>query len=103
MHAWATVGLVVVAAGWLPIIAYFLRNYRDRRNPISLAMCGTFSVLIYSDVVATFWHGSVDRDWAALTVRGLELLSMILFYLSLHWAKRFRSTRRPEPPQEPTP
>lgn len=85
-----------LAVAWVPLLVRFLRGWRSRRNPVSLAICATISALIYGDVVTAL---TVMGLGAWDTVRTLTItvnaLVVMNFYLSFHWSgQRFPDARR---------
>lgn len=87
---------LVLAVAWIPLFARFLRGWRNRRNPVSLAICATISFLVYINVMtATVALGL--GDWQ--TTRILNLLfdgfAVVNFYVSFYWSnQRFPDARR---------
>lgn len=84
---------VVVAAGWLPVLAKFFSAWRSRKNPISLAICGVIAFCIYIDAaVVLFLNAGIE--WTVAVLVGLNAIGCLHFYLSFWWArKRFGDER----------
>lgn len=85
-----------LAVAWLPLLARFLRGWRSRRNPVSLAICATISALVYGNVTTALTAmglGTWDTV-RALTI-GVNAFVVVNFYLSFHWSRqRFPDARR---------
>lgn len=86
----------VLAVAWVPLFFRFLRGWRHRKNPVSLAICAMISYLIYTNVIAAFTTLGMG-SWR--TERQLTLLFnglvLINFYLSFRWSEqRFPDARR---------
>lgn len=87
---------VVLALAWIPLFLRFLRGWRNRKNPVSLAICAAISFLIYTNVVSMLLALGAG-DWQ--TVRALNLLFgafvIVNFYIAFNWSnQRFPEARR---------
>lgn len=87
---------LALALAWLPLLARFVRGWRSRRNPVSLAICATISALVYMNVT-TALTAMGQSAWE--TVRLLTVLVnafvVVNFYLSFHWSsQRFPDARK---------
>lgn len=87
---------LALAVAWVPLLVRFLRGWRSRRNPVSLAICATMSALIYGNVT-TALTAMGQSAWE--TVRTLTIVVnafvVVNFYLSFHWSRqRFPDARR---------
>lgn len=92
------------AVAWLPIIFRFYGNWKDRRNPVSLAICGCLCFLVYVHVMFAFTVMSV-ATWNVLLVgaHAFSLVTLINFYASFYWAKRRFPEARHETAQSEDP
>lgn len=87
---------LALAAAWVPIFVRFLRAWKARKNPVSLAICATISFLIYRTIVPVLvelnlgtWPVAEDLT---LLFNGFALMN---FYVSFHWSsQRFPDARR---------
>ena len=86
------------AAGlaWIPVLLFFFRNFRARKNPISLAI-GTLivlSMLYVGPMVYWISTQSANPDWVLATFDVLSLVAAGHFYLAIRWSRRwFENTR----------
>jgi hypothetical protein len=85
-----------LSVAWVPLLVRFLRGWRSRRNPVSLAICATISALIYGNVTTAL---TAMGQGAWETVRTLTIAVNVFvvlnFYLSFHWSgQRFPDARR---------
>lgn len=77
---------MVVSTLWIPVLWFFFKNWRARKNPISLSICGVLFFVVYSD--ALVWVAKVSSSMMPLYImQGTELLTIIFFYVSLRWAR----------------
>lgn len=82
-----TVVGAVVALAWLPIFLRFYWNWRQRRNPISLAICGAIGFFMYIDGAVTLFL-SAGALWAISILVVLNALGCLNFYFMFWWARR---------------
>lgn len=85
-----------LSVAWVPLLVRFLRGWRSRRNPVSLAICATISALIYGNVTTAL---TAMGQGAWETVRTLTIAVNVFvvlnFYLSFYWSRqRFPDARR---------
>mgnify|MGYP001591707496 CR=1 FL=1 len=88
-------GALVVALAWIPIMLKFFRAWRQRSNPVSLAICGLIVFVVYSNVVmiATYLtQGNMAAAFASAW--GFNTLSCINFYFAFRWADKHFNTAR---------
>lgn len=86
---------VVLAAAWLPLAARFLRGWRNRKNPVSLAICAALCLFAYSNVMfALVVLDSTTLRFLAIASHAFELVVVVNFYAAFRWsAKRFPEAR----------
>lgn len=95
---------IVIALAWIPLFVRFLRGWKNRKNPVSLAICAAISFLIYTNVVSmSLALGS--SDWKV--VRDLDMLFgafvVVNFYVAFYWSnQRFPDARRGSYSVQPT-
>ena len=91
-----TVALVLLAIAWLPLAGRFLRGWRNRKNPVSLAICAAICLSSYTNLIMALMLTS-DASWEFFVVatRVFNLIVIVNFYVAFHWSKRrFPDTRR---------
>lgn len=82
---------LVVALGWLPVLIRFFRSWRERANPISLAICVLISVALYLPV---YGAATLEPLWPRATISVLSAVACGTFYAAFWWAKkRFLNSR----------
>lgn len=85
-----------LAAAWIPILIKFVRAWRARGNPVSLAICGIILLSIYSNilVIAVYAYDGNPR-WAAYATHVFNGLVCANFYLAFVWSnRRFPDARK---------
>ena len=87
---------LVLAVAWIPLIGRFLRGWRNRKNPVSMAICAMISFLIYVNVITALTLMGLGT-WE--TTQSLSILFnafvIINFYMSFHWSnQRFPDARK---------
>ena len=77
-------GSVLVSAAWIPILARFLRSWRARKNPISLAIAMLVALTIYVPV----WASAGPKDpWLQAGLVASNALACAFFHLSFKRAE----------------
>lgn len=79
----------LLALTWIPILLRFVRSWRARRNPVSLAICGIILLSIYSNVLTIAVY-ALDGEpvWAAIATHAFNALICLNFYLAFEWTKK---------------
>lgn len=77
---------LVVSALWIPVLLFFFKNWRERKNPISLAISGVIFFVVYSDVLVLLCKYS-GSDVPFYIMQITEALTIAFFYVSFRWAK----------------
>lgn len=86
---------LAVSLLWIPVLLFFFRNWRERKNPISLAICSVLFFVIYSD--ALVWAGLLGQTKIPLYImQATEVATIAFFYLAIRWAEKKFETR-PDP------
>jgi len=81
-----------LALAWLPVFLRFVRAWRARSNPISLAICALIFFAIY---IPVYIAGMFPPSWPTATVLTIDALSCALFYVTFRYADRkFPDTRK---------
>lgn len=92
-------GLVVVscvlALAWLPIAVRFNRAWKDRKNPVSLAICAAVLLFAYTNILFAFALSSRSSwDFFAVATHVFDAIVVINFYVCFRWSdKKFHGTR----------
>jgi hypothetical protein len=82
----------VVAVAWIPLLIRFFRSWRDRENPISLAICFLIIMASYTPLWVAVGPEN-PWSWAGLLV--IDSLVCGSFYAALLMARRrFKDDRR---------
>lgn len=93
--AWALLlaGGVLVEALWIPLLLRFIRNWRERGNPVSLAIAVLIAFAMFT-ATSAFWV-FYEVDAAVMLAGNLALCGLVAagMHVALHRAKRFPSTR----------
>jgi hypothetical protein len=82
---WCLSALLVL--GWLPIFLQFLKNWRGRGNPISLAICFVVAFAIYLGLVPLL-GAATDPESAALAIQVANAVTCGFFHAANGWSKR---------------
>ena len=77
---------MAVSLLWIPVLLFFFKNWRGRKNPISLAICGVIFFVIYSDVLVLLSKVSCS-DISLYIMQSTEVLTIFFFYVSFRWAR----------------
>ncbi len=86
------IAAAAIAAAWLPVLVRFLRSWRSRGNPISLAICILIAVSMY---VPCYLAATLAISWPLATVITVDALTCATFYVAIAAASRkFPDTRR---------
>jgi len=95
---------LLMAAAWLPLALRFLRGFRNRRNPVSLAICAALCLFTYANVIfALVLLDQTTVEFLAKAVFGFEIVILVNFYVAFKWSeKRFPEQRHPTPPADYT-
>lgn len=86
------VSVVIVEAGWIPILAHFWKAYRHRGNPISLAIAALIGLLMVLDLSTLWIYGEVPPIIVATV--GQILCLVICGYF--HYAVRQSDSKFPD-------
>lgn len=85
-----------LALAWVPLLVRFLRGWRSRKNPVSLAICATISALIYGNITTALTAmGQGAWETVRMLTVAVNVFVVVNFYLSFHWSsQRFPDARR---------
>jgi len=82
---------LVIALAWLPVLIKFFRSWRERTNPVSLAICVLVGSSIYLPVYAALL---LPASWPLATFLAVDGLACSSFYAAFWWTrKRFHDSR----------
>jgi hypothetical protein len=88
---------IALSVLWAPHLVGFYRSWRDRRNPISLAIMFMILLILYTNAFAVLhlrWR--VSASAAGWVYGACSAAVAIYFHLAKAWAsKRFQDSRRP--------
>lgn len=98
------VASIVLAIAWLPLAVRFLRGWRNRKNPVSLAICAALCLFAYTNVMfALVVIEGASLQFLAIATHAFELVVITNFYIAFKWsAKRFPDART-HPPEYSVP
>ncbi len=86
----------VLAIAWLPLAWKFNLGWRNRRNPVSLAICAAALLFAYTNILfaltlseQTTWH------FFAIATHIFDVIVVVNFYVAFRWSDRkFVDARR---------
>lgn len=91
---------IVLAAGWIPLAVRFLRGWRSRKNPVSLAICAALCLFAYTNALfALVAIDGASLQFLAIATHVFEVVVIANFYVAFKWSeKRFPDARdKPAP------
>lgn len=96
MNAYLSIVLLLLAVAWLPLAWRFFRGWRNRKNPVSLAICAAISLSSYANILlALTLLGQASWAFFTFATRVFDLIVVANFYVAFHWSNtRFPNTRR---------
>jgi len=99
------VASIVLAIAWLPLAVRFLRGWRNRKNPVSLAICAALCLFAYSNIMfALVLIDGASLRFLAVATHTFELVVLANFYVAFKWsAKKFPDARTSKPPEYTVP
>jgi hypothetical protein len=84
-----------LALAWLPIAIRFLRGWKSRKNPVSLAIFAALLLFAYTNIL--FAMALTDQcSWSffAIATHAFDAVVILNFYVSFYWSdKKFEGTR----------
>jgi len=86
----------VLAASWLPLALRFSRGWKNRRNPVSLAICAAALLFSYTNVLfALALLGETTWRFFAVATHVFDVVVVVNFYIAFKWSDRkFVDARR---------
>jgi hypothetical protein len=89
-----TIALGLLLA-WIPVFLHFVRNWKRRWNPESLAIVTLVLFAVYVATVPAWLRMGIATSAVLWGVLILDAVVCGHFYLAFHWAKkRFRDDRK---------
>jgi peptidoglycan biosynthesis protein MviN/MurJ (putative lipid II flippase) len=88
MSTGATALAALVGLAWVPVLIKFFRAWRERKNPISLAICGVIALCIYLDIMGAHRFFGTSVGWIATAIIVANAVVCGFFYLSFQWSKK---------------
>ena len=90
-----TVLSIVLAIAWLPLAWRFLRGWRNRKNPVSLAICAALCLFTYTNVMlALELNDGESWEFFTIATRAFDVIVLVNFYVAFKWsAKKFPDAR----------
>ena len=80
---------IALAIAWVPLALRFLRGWRSRKNPVSLAICAALCLFMYTNIMlgivlveGTSWQFFI------LATHAFHLIVIINFYVAFKWSER---------------
>jgi hypothetical protein len=86
---------IALAIAWIPLAWRFLRGWRNRKNPVSLAICAALCLFTYTNVLlALELNDGASWEFFAIATRVFDVIVVVNFYVAFKWsAKRFPEAR----------
>lgn len=85
---------LVQGAAWLPVVIRFMRNWRSRKNPESMAIMFLASLASFFGAVP-YWLKSHASGVLPLILAAANAIVCVSFYVAFIWARnRFQDERR---------
>lgn len=83
---------------WAPILINFVRQWRRRHNPVSLAIAAMVLLIMWW-VVTGIWliTGRIDSDVEVFTTAGASILTACCVHLAFYRSKTRFNDERKEP------
>lgn len=81
---------------WLPLATWFFQGWRNRKNPVSLAICLTAILGAYTHAlfVCTL-IGQTSWNFFAVATHIFGLVVVVNFYIAFRWSNtRYQGARR---------
>lgn len=87
---------IVLAVAWIPLAFRFKRGWKNRRNPVSLAICAAVLLFSYRNALTSL--ALIDETtWSFVTIAThvFEVIVVINFYFAFRWSDaKFAEARR---------
>ena len=93
---------LMATVAWIPVFLFFLKNFKSRNNPVSLAIGTLVGLCMLYVGPVDYWitSGTASKEWVSLTFDVLSLAVCAHFYLAFRWSKRrFHDDRHPTDPE----
>ncbi len=83
---------------WTPILIKFYRSWSSRRNPVSLAICASITLIMWTSL-AGMWvvTGKIDPSTLILATAGMSGMVAVYVHVAFYLSKvRFNDQRSKE-------
>lgn len=92
---------VLLALLWIPIFLNFFRAWRERKNPVSLAICGIIAYAVYNNAVSVGLYAfGGSPKWSTVGIIVFEGITCVNFYFAFRWSQRKFHSDRQTPPNQ---
>ena len=92
MNKWHALGSGLVSLAWVPVLLRFVRSFRERKNPISLAICLVIVLAMHTPLWVLF---EPQAPWSWAGVIATSGIVCAAFHASFTLARRrFPNGRR---------
>lgn len=90
---------LLLMVAWLPVMWRFFRQWRHRRNPISMAICLLVAFACYVNFTLIVMRSGVNDELTHMSLLFVETVFCLTFYVSFRRAEKFVSTRQEDAPR----
>lgn len=74
---------------WTPILVQFLRSWRRRHNPVSLAICAAITLIMWTSVGGIWLVTSkIENHIFLLATVGMSTLAAVYAHIAFYWSKK---------------
>ena len=86
----------VLAIAWLPLAARFNRGWKNRKNPVSLAICIALIMFAYTNALFVLaLSDQITWRFLSLATHVFSIFAVTNFYVCFYWSdKKFQDSRR---------
>jgi hypothetical protein len=89
----------ILAVAWVPVGIYFFKSWKNRRSPLSLAICGLIGFPIYTNLSTALFMDSSSK-WVCLVLVVANLVLWSNFMFCFYWQKKSFPDVRSRKPSE---
>ena len=85
---------LILSLAWVPIVLRFYRQWKARKNPVSLGIFLSMITIAYGDVVLVMFYHGLDLTFGRAIWISVQFLSCTYFYVAF-WISdtRYKGTR----------
>jgi hypothetical protein len=86
---------IALAIAWLPLAWRFLRGWRNRKNPVSLAICASLCLFAYTNVMFVLIAlDGATWEFFNIATHVFNIIVVVNFYVAFKWSeKKFPDAR----------